>query len=243
MKKIVATVFNSPYYLSGLGLIASIHRNSYDSVDEIIVYDLGLTNRELELLNKCAKVKIIGFPDAVKGYYDGYLEPRQHAYKLWVVKDAGNYGELIFFLDAGIAVLHDLQPVFAQIEKEEIFLVQDIHLNIDWTHQRALELMNASEKEKYGKQLSSGILGYKQNGKYRTLIDEAFVYSQNKEIVHGNHENHRHDQSIYSILAIRYNCPVQSIEIYGEWRGILNASQALYVHRRKYLNHEGLRYK
>jgi hypothetical protein len=242
MKKIVAAVFNSFYYESGVTLVASIHRNSYDSVDEIIIYDLGLAKQEIETLNQFAKVKVLRFPDVVNSYYEGYLEPKQFAYKLFVIKDAGNYGDLVFYLDAGAAVLRDLIQVYELIEKDDILLVQGVQDNLRWTHQRALELMNATEAEKHGNQISAGILGYKKDGKYQKMIDEAFTYSLNKEIVHGSHANHRHDQSIYSVLAIRYQCPVQSMQIYGG-RSIAAPNQVIYVHRRAYVNHEELRLK
>lgn len=242
MKKIMATVFTPGFFLNGVTQIASVHSNSYDSVDEIIVYDLGLSEEESETLNRFAKVKVLQFPHEVNTYYDGYLDPWQNAYKPFVIKDAGNYGDLVLYLDADAAVLKDLKPVYEQIAKDEIFLVQDRNnSNFLWTHQRALELLRATDAEKYGQQLWAGILGYQKNGKFQKMIDEAFAFSLNKAIVHGSHQNHRHAQSIYSILAIRHQCPVQPIEIYGEWRGILDPNQVIYVHRGAYKNLAGLR--
>jgi hypothetical protein len=36
----------------------------------------------------------------------------------------------------------------------------------------------------------------------------------------GNQENHRHDQSILSILASRYGAPMHDIDTYGYWTDI-----------------------
>jgi hypothetical protein len=103
--------------------------------------------------------------------------------------------------------------------------------------------MKASEKEKNDSQLSAGMLGYKIGGRYQKLIDEAFEYSKIKDCVRGDAVirdpampyllGDRHDQSIYSVLASRYNCPRQDIAIFGEWRGVLSDEQVIYVHRRK----------
>lgn len=93
------------------------------------------------------------------------------------------------------------------------------------------------------------------------LLENFFMYSQNKKCIEGNHvykpyltssvtgqqiKGHRHDQSILSILRARYNAPVQNLDIFGEWRNIdycnKNGSY-IYVHRRSYKNHKNTKYK
>jgi hypothetical protein len=244
MQKLIALSFNSKFFKAGITLIASLHRVAFDSFDQIIVYDLGLTRTEVDCLNNCEKVKVVSYPEIVYACFDGFLEPRQFAWKPLVIKDVGRKeGELILYIDAGAVVLKDIQIIFTIIDKEEIFLVQDYHLNCDWTTSRALELMNATTEERNGKQLWAGIIGYKVGGKYQPVIDQAFEYAQNQEIVCGDRKCHRHDQSIYSVLAIRYRCPVQPIEIYGQWRGIQSDDQVIYVHRRAFYSKKGLKQK
>jgi hypothetical protein len=244
MQKILAMSFNSKFFKAGISLIASIHRHSFATVDEIVIYDLGLTAREIRYLNRCEKVRVQAYPDRVKTFFPGFLEPRNFAWKPFVIKDAGrNAGDLVFYLDAGIVALKDLQMIYDLIAAKEIFLVQDSQLNRNWTTPEAFELMNASAAEIAGQQLCAGILGYKVGGKYQTLIDQAYHYAQNEAIICGDPKKHRHDQSIYSVLAIRYRCPTQPLAIYGEWRGILSEEQVLYVHRRGYQKRAGLRLK
>jgi hypothetical protein len=244
MRKILVMSFNHKYYNAGLTLIASIHRYSYDTVDEIVIYDLGLTAREIRYLNLCQKVRVVAYPEVVKSFFPGFMKPGNFAWKPFVIKDIGqNEGDLVFYLDAGIVALKDIKIIYDLIKTEEIFLVQDSQLNQKWTTPEAFELMNASDEEKAGRQLCAGILGYKVGGKYQALIDDAYHYAQNEAIICGDRKKHRHDQSIYSVLAIRYQCPTQYLAIYGEWRGILSKEQVLYVHRRGYKKKTGLRLK
>jgi hypothetical protein len=244
MPRILVMSFNSKFFKAGISLIASIHRHSFDTVDEIVIYDLGLTAREIRYLNRCQKVRVTSYPDLVKTFFPGFMQPGNFAWKPFVIKDAGRKeGDLLFYLDAGIVALKDLKIIYDLIDAEEIFLVQDSQLNRNWTTPKAFELMNASPEEKAGKQLCAGILGYKVGGKYQGMIDQAYHYAQNEGIICGDRKKHRHDQSIYSVLAIRYRCPAQSLGIYGEWRGILSEEQVLYVHRRGYKQRTGLRVK
>jgi hypothetical protein len=82
------------------------------------------------------------------------------------------------------------------------------------------------------------LYGFEYNQKY---IDEGFRYSQIKECCFGYRTNHRHDQSIYSVLAKRYKLPYQSMSRFGEWRDInYSDRQVIYVHRTSYHNVDGL---
>ena len=60
-KNIIITATNSLYFDSLLTLISSIHEFSFDIVDEIIVFDLGLKIEELNKLKKIEKVKVLNF--------------------------------------------------------------------------------------------------------------------------------------------------------------------------------------
>ncbi|MHB1335201.1 MAG: hypothetical protein ACYCXQ_04500 [Candidatus Humimicrobiaceae bacterium] len=186
---------------------------------------------------------MVDYPASVNNFWDGYLDPTTFAWKCFAIKDAGKYGKNIFYLDSGAIVLKDIKAIFDIIVKDDIFLVGDDHLNKKWTHTKCIEIMNATEAEINDFQLWAGALGYKIGGKYQKLIDEAFTYSKIKECVAGDRKYHRHDQSIYSILASRYDCPRQNLRIYGEWISLEKAikqNSVIYVHRKSYYNNSGL---
>lgn len=242
MPNILVTSFDSAYFKAGLTLISAIHRTSYEVVDRVLVYDLGLTTEQRRFLGRCEKVEVLPYPDIVRTFFDGYLEPGQFAWKPCAIKHAGAYGTHVFWLDAGAMPVKSLAEIYEKIDREDIFLVQDENLTARWTHARAFQLMHATDEERNGRLLCAGIQGYKVGGKYQPLVDQAYEYSQNPEIVRGPRDSHRHDQSIYSVLAIRHKCPVNSLERFGEFRcHDRRPDQVIYVHRGGYHLTSGLR--
>ena len=61
-KNIIITGANSPYFESLLTLISSVHKDSFELVDMIMVYNFGLDNTEIEKLKSLKKVKIVEVP-------------------------------------------------------------------------------------------------------------------------------------------------------------------------------------
>ncbi len=262
--RVVITSFNSDYFNQGLNLIAGLHRTSYQSVDQIFVYDLGLTQFEKDYLRLFEKVFVLEYPTEVRSLFDGYLAPKNYSYKCAAIAHSATLvapNQLILWIDAGVTPIRDINEVFDWIEADEIFLIDHDDTsfwpfyNINFTHPEALKRMNATVEEALGLHLCSAMVGYKRDGAYQSLIDEAYRFSQVREIVcwpkhlnpaqHNgktvNQSNqdiysqvisqiesakatvslgelgdrfsylgHRQDQSIYSILAARYHCKLQS---------------------------------
>jgi hypothetical protein len=65
MKNIIVTASNTKYFNSLLTLIASIHRDSYDLVDQIFVFDLGLDVQEQNRIKALSKVSLVNFSNDV----------------------------------------------------------------------------------------------------------------------------------------------------------------------------------
>jgi len=237
LNNIIVTAANNIYYDTLCTLISSVHKHSYNFIDSIVVYDIGLDSNQKDMLSKISKVTIKTFD--LKLPFADYLNPKGHAYKCFCLYNEKQYARNILWLDAGVMLLQNVEEIFNIIDKEDIFLVGDVHLNKNYTKKKCIEIMKATESEINDVQLSSGILGYKSKGKYQKLIDEAFNYSTIAECVLGDEENHRHDQSIYSILASRFKCKKYDIDRYGYWtNSVRNLNTALYnnavifVHRR-----------
>jgi len=241
---VLVTCCDSTYFESCLTLVESVQKTSDATVDRIVVYDLGLDRDEADHLRRCHKVEVAEFPAWAGLIYPGYLFPRQYAWKPFVIKHAAAFGDHVFYLDAGAMAVADLRPVYDIIADEHVFIVGDSHLNRDWTHEMCFRIMDATEEERNARQICAGIQGYRAGGRFQKYIDDAFTYSCVKSAIFGDRRNHRHDQSIYSVLAHRYGAPRQDIHVFGEWRGILSPDQVIFVHRRGYRpENRQLRYK
>lgn len=222
MKKIVITGCNSLYFERVLSLVSSIHKESINTIDLIIIFNFGLTDDEVKKLNSLYKVDVIDFRDEVKLHYPVYStfstpKTLSHFLKMYSLIYSKRIAENILWIDAASTVLKELTLVFDIIENEHIFAVGDTHLNKSYTHNKCISIMNATNGELEGRQLSSGHFGYKSDGDYQQLIDDSWNYSQVEGCIDGFDENHRHDQSVLSILCSRYNVSLQDIDIYAYW--------------------------
>ena len=153
-------------------------------------------------------------------------------------------------MDSGACPLKSIDVIYQKINEDEIFLVGDIHTNRDYTHTDCRNCISASEDELNGKQLWAGLVGYKSNGKYQNIFDESYKLSLIHGCLDGNQENHRHDQSILSILTHRNDCPRQDIDIYGYWTDwnrnlsiALEIGSVIFAHRRGHSDKSNLIYK
>lgn len=249
-KNVLITTSNSLYYESLLTLINGVHVYGLECVDKIFVFDLGLDKSEVETINKLKLVEVLKYPNECKNMHPKFFEPKSHVYKIFCLEYASSLGQNVFWLDAGATPINNMCKIYKLIEDDEIFMVVDVHLTGDYTHSDCKRIMKATEIELNDRILSSGIFGYKSNGKYRKLISESFEFSKIEGCIDGDQENHRHDQSILSIMATRYNCPKQDIDVYGYWTDInrnlqtaIQNNAIIFVHRRGYTNKKNLIYE
>jgi hypothetical protein len=245
---IIITGANSPYFISLLTLINSIHKYSYNIIDAIIVYDFGLDSSEIQRLRSYKKVVVKNISENFDIYESiSTVKTKCHFLKMFTLFDSIASAKKVLWLDAGACALDSIQSIFDIIDKEDIFLVGDVHLNKNYTHQKCIDIMKATEDELNDKQLWSGLVGFKTDGVYTPLIKEAWGYSQVEGCIDGYESNHRHDQSVLSILASRYKCKRYDIDRYGYWTDInrnlekaLENNSIIFAHRKGYTNHNDL---
>ena len=248
-KNILVTTANSPYYYSLLTLINGVHTFGLDCVDQILVFNLGLDKTEIDVLKSLKNVSVVEYPKDYIESHSHSLDPKSYMYKIFCLTYCKTMAENIFWLDAGATPINNMCGIYDLIENDEIFMVGDIHLNRNYTHKTCSTIMEATESELNDTQLSAGIIGYKSGGKYEHLFDKAHEYSM-KGCTIGHEENHRNDQSVFSILASRYSCPKQDIDMYGYWTDInrnyqtaMENNSVIFVHRRGYENRQNLIYE
>jgi len=250
-KNILITGANSPYYESLLTLISTIHETSFDVVDQIIVYDFGLDTSEIDRLKSLQKVQVKEIDKNFPIYNTiSSIKTKCHFLKMFTLFDAKSIGENVLWLDSGACVLSNLQEIYNKIDEDHIFLVGDIHLNKNYTHDLCRSIMNATESELDDKQLWSGLVGFKSNGKHINIINEGWEYSSVEGCIDGYVQDHRHDQSVLSILSSRYNMPTHDIDRYGYWTDVnrnlekaREINSVIFAHRRGYDNKNYLIYE
>ncbi len=262
-KRILVTACNEAYFESCLTLIASVHRTSFEEVDEIVVFNLGLPPYCSEVFEALQKVRVQRLEE-VKEHFSNvdleffYRNPHQFGWKQVCIRGASaQSGDAILWLDAGVMALKNLKEIFEWIEQEDIFLVEDPYqLNVTWTHPSCASIMQATEEELLSHQVCGGIQGFKRSGKHQKMMDQVLEFSLIRGCIEGEKFcdygkgvqgkpilGHRHDQSILSLLAVRNRCPMHDIHRFGEWRSLAHCMQngsVLFVHRGFYLDTSGL---
>lgn len=218
MVNVVVTTFNLDRrgkFLKCAGILMSyLVGASKDSIDKIIIYNLGIPQ---DIAYKFArfseKIEIVDFPEGTDQLYPNYLEPRQYAWKCAALWDAQKYGDNILWLDACFIPTRDLKEVFDQIKNTGLFLLCDGTCPIRRSSSdEFFDLMKASEYEKDSPAVSTAMIGYNSNSKYRDFFKEVFDYSV-KGACHGDAIKHRtHETSLVSLLARRHNLDVIDYE-------------------------------
>ncbi|MDO6691928.1 hypothetical protein Q4574_01470 [Aliiglaciecola sp. 3_MG-2023] len=190
--RVIATAFDEKYFNQGLNLIASLHRTSFNTFERIIVYPLGLSTKNIEILNSIDKVELRYFPETVNSIFDEFLEPKHRAYKSFVIQnmaDGLGSGDSVLWMDAGLSCLEDIECVFSLIEEYDFFIPDHDDkeswpfYNINFTHPEAVKRLKASSDELLAPHLCSCLVGYKVHGEFQALIDQAAELGKVKEIV------------------------------------------------------------
>jgi hypothetical protein len=248
-ENILITAISQKFVKSCMTMIHSVHKYSMDTVEQIYVYNLGLSPNKKLLLNKFERVTVVDIDPSVNNIFPGYLNPSNYAFKIYCLWDAKKYGKNVFWLDSGALFLKNCKEIYDFIKNDDFFCVQDRDPNTNrkLTHKKAQEIMNATNEELDSVQLCAGIIGYKVGGKYNKLIDEAFHYSCIQDCICGSKEDHRHDQSILSILTYRYHCPRHDMNKYGEIYNFVESCRSnnvvIYVHRNSIHMYDGIKIK
>ncbi|HEY2810828.1 MAG TPA: hypothetical protein VGJ00_05525 [Rhabdochlamydiaceae bacterium] len=120
---------SSRYFYPLLNLIGSIHRTNYENLVEIAIFDLGLKESQLNLLNTISKVKTYKIqqnnPQLLTFYYCPGTELSYLGWYSWkpvVIKEILDVFPYVLWMDATCEVLTPLDDLFAHIEKKGHFL-------------------------------------------------------------------------------------------------------------------------
>lgn len=157
-----------------------------------------------------------------------------------------NNDEILFYSDSGISFIKPIDELIdimdSSSEKLLLFELEDFHPNKRWTKRDCFVLMNLdSEPFLNQPQLLASYMVMRKNDFVLSFIDEWLTFAQDYRIItdspnecgldnYGDFYDHRHDQSILSLLGRKYNIlNVPDISQYGSGRW--KTSQIIEHHR------------
>ena len=221
------TACDSRYFLNLLNLIGSIHDVCFKNLGEIVVFDLGLTEQQIEQLRKIAKVSVHKIkhsnPKLLK-YFKvsnfGKTVPGWYAWKFVVLEQALELFPYVLWLDSGTTILKPLDDLFKYIQQSGYFLctMGDEKFYNQFSHpikwgtteyvKKEFELLSSEKKWILDQEpLLSGLIGISRKA-LKYLVEPLCKYAENLKLFedHGTAPNGfgtaRHDQTILSIFFL-----------------------------------------
>ena len=218
---------NSAYFKRLMNLIGSLHKTNYESLEQVAVFDLGLTQKEIDTLKSIDKVSVYSLqkthPDQLK-YFTLPTGQRWFGWYAWkpvIIKQALDMFPSVLWLDAGTTVLKPLDALFEYINSTGYFIctIGNEHDNGKWRHPVGWSatkfLINTFNLHHIGRRwilsqesVMGGVIGVARD----SLFYERFLmplYEYTKDFRYfaddgtsaGGYGAGRHDQTIMSILA------------------------------------------
>lgn len=161
--------------------------------------------------------------------------PRGGGYWLWkpfIIKkilDMVSDGDYVFYIDSGNLIVGDINPLFEICKRDErgilFFDNRDgtsdgsVWKNDMWTKYDCFEVMGCNtDKYVYGNQIDGSYVLVKKNSYSTNFFNEYLKWCETGDIItdepsklgknYPAFRQHRHDQSILSLLSIKYNLPI-----------------------------------
>ena len=204
----IITISDSYFFDALTNLLTSI--NKYEPKIEVVIIDIGLTEKQIVFLKnnfnyKIKKFNFDKFPIFFK-VHDLDEKLGSYAWKAPALLDEFYESEKnIIYLDAGCELRKILNFLKFIILKNSFYSPESSN-NIEyWTHPHTLKIMKADKSLLSKRNFSSGIVGMViDDKKNQKIINEWAKFSRNKDVIApkgSSRKNHRQDQSILNILV------------------------------------------
>lgn len=204
----VITASDEHFYNTLIQLINNL--NKLDQVDEIIIYDLGLSKNQKFEINKnyqYVNFKIFDFSKYPKfvGLRDKHNKLGSYAWKSSIIYDEiKNTNNLILWMDSANLFSKKKSLINRIIIKKGFYSPYSNGSIKQWTHQETLNELSATKDIENKRNLTGGLIGVNTNDeKVVKLIQrwkEACLDENIISPIGSSRDNHRQDQSILSIL-------------------------------------------
>ncbi|SMD37753.1 Protein of unknown function [Reichenbachiella faecimaris] len=209
----ILTAADSTYFRTFCQFLYSFKRQREYENSELILFDLGLTDSQKQLLDQLIlKVPNVSVSTFDFSAYPEFVQLRHKTYsfKPIIVKTIfeERKGSLLW-LDSATILNQPLNYVWNQIETYGIYApIGGSGTLKEWTVQDTLDYMKVPESFYLNRNICGCMCGFgHHNSDVRELVSEWERYSLIKECIKpegANRENHRDDQSLLTILLYKY---------------------------------------
>lgn len=122
-------------------------------------------------------------------------------------------GDIVVYVDAAAMVERDLRESLNTSDKSwtvKLFRLGQAetknYANSRWTKPSALDAMNATRAEREAFQVNAAVQAYRKCDDSAAFVEDYETWCENANVLRDEpgFPNHRHDQSVVSVLAVRY---------------------------------------
>jgi hypothetical protein len=206
IKMVLVSGADSSHFKSLQQLLRSVNKHEPSGVT--VVYDLGLTQMELKSLVSefpeatVQRFKFEDYPD----FFDLRHDCGHYGWKPVIVWEVlQQYPGLVCWMDAGNVLTGRLSILRGIVAKRGLYSPASPRTIVDWSHPATLSWLEADPCILKKRNLSGGCIAVDgQNPRAREVIQRWGECALIKECIApegSNRDNHRQDQSIFSILA------------------------------------------
>lgn len=248
METVLASAANARYGYHLLNMLGSVERNSA-IFDRVVVYDLGLDDTQLRLVQGLRNVDVRTMPPFAPHWAKCF------SWKPWIWTHVD--AQRLFYLDAGATVLRSLDDVLAAIDADGYFLVGQglpLHQIVPSDYYDLYGLSRDATEREY---VAAGIVGFRTDGDFfekvvqptfeDVLLGRNLGFSGDEidqlnwgatrldEPIVRDCSHFRHDQTLLNIhLAIEFpDARVHDARKYGGWLSPRDhPDQRIWNHRR-----------
>ena len=213
----LVTATGSEWFAEARNLVASIHK--WEGTMRIVVYDLGMTKKQLEEANTWANVEVVGFEaacqraeksPAVKGNPKlCSAHVKNGAWRPFVLLDAAlEYGEYLF-LHPGYEVVNTLHLVALQLYRDSVFSVTNEHDILEYARPEFLEDVVGGSRDffEFKPLCTPNLFGYVCNKEYfyKVLVPMAGCARDYKRCWAAAHNGEKADTyTVDDVVATAY---------------------------------------
>ena len=201
-------------------------------------------------------IELASLPDisSVPSDFPDLYDAQHYAWKIYIYQDLANNLEsrMVFYIDAGAFLCRWPSDYLRIAQENDICVLEDEQqFNEQWCHETCVKKMNIRDDELKQHQIVGGIMCFRTGiQKVKDYFNEAWKYAQMRDVIvgekwsgikNGKPYGHRHDQSILSILSLRYNLakyPLHTLYCDVSLRRTFISNKYIYVHRGVFKIHE-----
>jgi GR25 family glycosyltransferase involved in LPS biosynthesis len=195
-------------------------------------------------------IKFKKIPTDVPANFPDMWNPQHFVWKLWIFQDLMKEetfkGKIIFYMDSGCFLSRWPTQWMRNVQENDICVLEDPRQdNAHWCHDVFCKKLSVSEEEKKAHQIWAGAMMFRLGSeKVNKYLEEAWKWGQQADVIVGDKwtglaedgrpYGHRHDQSILSILSLRYGFSRMNLDdVYCDksLRKTFADKKAIYCHR------------